>query len=147
MRIQSIFVAAILGILGSNPSSAKSKDIGALFERTEPSQATMILTREGEAWRVAFRAGGIPDGAATAADCELEAVGPQDADGIISARVIPFDGDLNTVSATEIGGDVTAIEVIVGPEGAFVTDSGASNRYCGLRSHIDGFYQRADSVY
>lgn len=147
MRLQSIFFAAILGILGSSPSSAKSKDIGALFERTEPSQATMILTREGEAWRVAFHAGGIPDGAATAADCELEAVGPQDVDGVISARVIPFNGDLNTVSAADIGGDLTVIEVSVGPEGAFVTDSGASNRYCGLGSYIDGFYRRADSVY
>lgn len=147
MHIQSIFAAAVLGILIANPSSAKSKDVGALFERTEPAQATMTLTEEGEAWRVSFRAGGIPNGAATAADCELEAVGSQDLDGVISARVVPFDGELYTVTAADIGDDAAVIEVSVGPEGAFVTDSGASARYCGLGSDIDGFYQRADTGY
>jgi hypothetical protein len=113
----------------------------------EPSQATMTLAEEGEAWRVTFNAGGIPNGAATAADCELEALGSQDLDGVISARVVPFDGELSSVSAADIAGDNSSIEVSVGPEGAFVTDSGASARYCGLGSHIDGFYQRADTGY
>jgi hypothetical protein len=107
----------------------------------------MTLAEEGEAWRVTFNAGGIPNGAATAADCELEALGSQDLDGVISARVVPFDGELSSVSAADIAGDNSSIEVSVGPEGAFVTDSGASARYCGLGSHIDGFYQRADTGY
>ena len=46
----------------------------------------MDLTRAGENWRVAFRAGGVPNGAATAADCEIQAVGPQDNDDVIAAR-------------------------------------------------------------
>jgi len=147
MHIQSIFVAAILGILSSDPSWAKSKDVGAIFERTEPSQATLTLTEEGDAWRVTFRAGGIPDGATTSADCELEAVGPQDVDGAISAQVVPFDGEFNTIGAESIGEGDATIEVSVGPEGAFVTDSGAATRYCGFGSYIDGFYRRADTGY
>ena len=147
MKILSIVFAAILGLMSSSPSAAKSKDVGALFERTEPSLGTMTLTEEGEGWRIALRVGGIPNGAATAADCELEAVGPQDHDGVISARVVPFEGELNTISAEDIAEDDAAIEVSVGPEGAFVTDNGASTRYCGFGSDIDGFYRRADTEY
>lgn len=147
MHIQSIFAAAIVGMLCANPASAKIKDVDALFQRSEPSQATMTLTEEGEAWRVRFRAGGIPNGAATAADCELEAVGPQDIDGVISATIVPFVGDINTLSAADVGEDAIVIEVNVGPEGAFVTDVGASAHHCGLGSSIDGFYQRADTDY
>lgn len=147
MKILSIVFAAILGLMSSSPSAAKSKDVGALFERTEPSLGTMTLTEEGEGWRIALRVGGIPNEAATAADCELEAVGPQDRDGVISARVVPFEGELNTISAEDIRGDDTAIEVSVGPEGAFVTDNGANTRYCGFGSDINGFYRRADTEY
>lgn len=147
MHIQSIFAAAIVGVLCVNPASATIKDVDALFERSEPSHATMTLTEEGEAWRVRFLAGGIPNGAATAADCELEAVGPQGIDGVISATIVPFVGDINTLSAADIGKDAIIIEVNVGPEGAFVTDTGASARHCGLGSSIDGFYQRTDTDY
>jgi hypothetical protein len=107
----------------------------------------MTLTEDGEAWRVRFLAGGIPNGAATAADCELEAVGPQGIDGVILATIVPFVGDINTLSASDIGKDAIVIEVSVGPEGAFVTDAGASARHCGLGSSIDGFYQRAGTDY
>jgi hypothetical protein len=147
MKILSIVFAAILGIMSSSPSAAKSKDVGALFERTEPALGTMTLSEEGDGWRIALRVVGIPNGAATAADCELEAVGPQDRDGVISARVVPFEGELNSISAEDIRGDDPAIEVSVGPEGAFVTDNGTSTRYCGFGSDIDGFYRRVDTEY
>nr|WP_314260614.1 hypothetical protein [uncultured Devosia sp.] len=147
MHFQSIVTAAIVGILCANPASAKTKDVDALFQRSEPAQATMTLTEEGDSWRVRFLAGGLPNGAATAADCELEAVGSQDNDGVISASLVPFEGDINALSAADIGDDAIVIEVNVGPEGAFVTDAGASARHCGLGSSIDGFYQRADTGY
>lgn len=46
----------------------------AVFVRDEPAAATMTLDREGEVWRFTFRAGGVPNGPATAADCEIQAV-------------------------------------------------------------------------
>lgn len=111
-----------------------------MFKRDEPAGALLILSQEGEAWRVAFRAGGIPNGGATAADCELQAVGTKDAEDVIAARVVPFEGELNEISAADIGEDASAIQVRVGPEGAIVADGGAAARFCGLGSAIDGFY-------
>lgn len=123
-------------------TTAKAAAPDAVFERDKPAKATMSLTREGENWRVAFQAGGVPNGGATAADCELQAVGPQDINDAIAARVVPFEGDLNTVTASDIGATPLVIQVRVGPEGVIVRDSGAAAKLCGLGSDIDGFYRR-----
>lgn len=117
----------------------------ALFKRDEPADATMTLNRESAGWRVAFRAGGVPNGPATAADCELQAVGLQDQEDVIAARVVPFEGELNVITAADIGADAPVIQVRMGPEGAFVQDGGAAARFCGMGSDIDGFYRRTGS--
>lgn len=145
MRIHSIVAFGLLSLLGCSSSQAETLPVDAVFERDEPASALMTLTREGEAWRIAFRAAGLPNGAATAADCEVEAVGPQDAEDVIIARVVPFDGELNSISAADIGTDVPVIRAHVGPEGVIVSDSGAAARLCGLGSDIDGFYRRTDT--
>lgn len=106
----------------------------------------MTLTEEGETWRVHFLAGGTPNGAATAADCELEAVGPQDLDGVISASAVPFEGELNTITDADIGTDAPVVQVAVGPEGVFVSDAGAAFRFCGQGSDIEGFYLRTGAL-
>ncbi|WP_292227741.1 hypothetical protein [Brevundimonas sp.] len=126
---------------------ANSAAPDAVFERTSPARASMDLTRAGENWRVAFRAGGVPNGAATAADCEIQAIGPQDNDDVIAARVVPFEGELNTVTAADIGAKPPIIQVRVGPEGVIVTDAGAAAHLCGLGSDIDGFYRRTGDAY
>jgi len=117
----------------------------ALFKRDEPADATMTLNRESAGWRVAFRAGGVPNGPATAADCELQAVGLQDREDVIAARVVPFEGELNVITAADIGADAPVIQVRMGPGGAFVQDGGAAARFCGMGSDIDGFYRRTGS--
>lgn len=126
-------------------TNTKAAAPDAVFERDEPAAATMTLDREGEVWRVTFRAGGIPNGPATAADCELQAVGPQDAEDVIAAQVVPFEGELNTVTAGDIGANAPVIQVRVGPEGVFVHDSGAAGRLCAMGSDIEGFYRRTGS--
>ena len=172
-RVQRILSAAVIGLLsltGCSPSPAESAPVEAVpeasqatphakpqeanartvapdaaFERDEPAGAAMTLSREGAAWRVAFHAGGVPNGAATAADCELHAVGPQDAEDVIATRVVPFEGELNTIIAADIGAEAPVIAVRVGPECAIIQDSGAAARFCGMGSDINGFYRRTGS--
>lgn len=129
----------------TDTAPASASDADALFKRDEPADATMTLNRESTGWRVAFRAGGVPNGAATAADCELQAVGLQDREDVIAARVVPFEGELNVITAADIGADAPVIQVRMGPEGAFVQDGGAAARFCGMGSDIDGFYRRPGS--
>nr|WP_313428306.1 hypothetical protein [Brevundimonas diminuta] len=115
------------------------------FRRTDPAQADLKLIEEGAEWRVLIRAGGLPNGGATAADCELQARGAQDRDDVIHARLIPFEGEVNELTAADIGADAPVVTVRVGPEGAFVEDSTAANRFCGMGSDISGFYSRTQT--
>lgn len=82
MRILPVAAIGLLTLAGCGPSSAKSApvragpegspaapratspkpkaraaDSDAVFQRDEPAAATMTLDREGEVWRVTFRAG------------------------------------------------------------------------------------------
>ncbi|MCZ4106773.1 hypothetical protein O3U67_01625 [Brevundimonas diminuta] len=115
------------------------------FRRTDPAQADLKLIEEGAEWRVLIRAGGVPNGGATAADCELQARGAQDRDDVIHAKLIPFEGEVNELTAADIGADAPVVTVRVGPEGAFVEDSTAANRFCGMGSDISGFYSRTQT--
>ena len=173
MRTALFFVVSVLGLSACNPVSSEgvSGDDAALspskagrsqplaavavsetqapeaeFTRASPSHAVMELTRQGDGqWRVAFSAGGVPNGAATAADCELQAVGPQDHYDVISAKPTPFTSDQGGLTSADIGAEPPAIQVRVGPEGAFVSDTGAAARYCAIGSDIDGFYKRVET--
>lgn len=128
------------------PSTAPAvAERSADFRRTDPAQADLKLIEEGAEWRVLIRAGGVPNGGATAADCELQARGAQDRDDVIHAKLIPFEGELNELTAADIGADAPVVMVRVGPEGAFVEDSTAASRFCGMGSDISGFYSRTQT--
>lgn len=145
MRIYSIILSGILGLLSLGPAHAGNASPDAILERWDPASATLSLTREGDDWRLRFRAAGLPNGAATAVDCEIEAVGTLDRDDIIAARVVPFEGELTSVTASDIGTKDLIIHVQLGPEGAIATDSGAALHLCALGSDIDGFYRDTDT--
>jgi len=172
MRTLSIVAFAALGLTACNPApgegqSGEGADKPAIavastqaatpvaavqaqapdaeFARDDPSPAVLGLTRQGGEWRIAIRAGGVPNGAATAGDCEIEAVGPQDADDVINARPVPFNSDLGGLTAADIGAEPPMIQVRVGPEGVFVADGGAASRYCPMGSDVDGFYKRVET--
>ncbi|WP_313575491.1 hypothetical protein [Brevundimonas sp.] len=127
------------------PATAPAAERSADFRRTDPAQADLKLIEEGDEWRVVIRAGGVPNGGATAADCELQARGAQDRDDVIHAKLIPFEGELNELPAADIGADAPVVTVRVGPEGAFVEDSTAAGRFCGMGSDISGFYSRTQT--
>jgi hypothetical protein len=160
----ALTLAAALMACGPAPAEApstapKAKDAAAAapatapavaersadFRRTDPAQADLKLIEEGAEWRVLIRAGGVPNGGATAADCELQARGAQDRDDVIHAKLIPFEGEVNELTAADIGADAPVVTVRVGPEGAFVEDSTAANRFCGMGSDISGFYSRTQT--
>ncbi len=151
MRINLKAVSAALGlsmalvVCGPVLAGGARNDDSADFLRVEPSAGDLTLIREKSQWRVLIRAGGLPNGAATAADCELQARGVQDRDDVIHARIIPFQGELNDLTEADIGADAPVVLVRVGPEGAFVEDSGAAARFCGMGSDISGFYVRAQT--
>lgn len=143
MRI--ILAVGILAFVIGGQARSETPVPDAVFERSEPANAVLTLTQSASEWLVYIRAGGLPNGGATAADCELGAMGPQDSEGVISARLVPFEGELASINEADLAGTDIVIEIALGPEGAFVVDGGASMRFCGMGSDIDGFYARSDT--
>lgn len=145
MRAVLTLAASAFALMAFAPVSVGGS-VDPDFVRDEPSRAVMELFQMEEGrWHFAISAGGVPNGAATAADCEIQARGPQDLDGVIHARPTPFTSPTNEMTAADIGSEPPVIEVRVGPEGVFVSDSGAAARYCGMGSDISGFYRRTDT--
>ena len=130
---------------GAKKGTRSSLSDAARFERTDPSRGTLVLEQTGEVFVLNLVAGGRPAGAATAADCAVTLEGPQDLDGVVHARVVPSSGAYGDMTADDIGPKPLNVDVMIGPEGAFVTDHGAAAKLCGMGSQLDGFYRRLDT--
>ena len=80
----------------------------------------LTLTPKGDVWRVSLSGGALSDGAATAADCELEAEGALK-DGRIEARVVPFEGTNISLSAADLATRPATARVTLNAETASVS--------------------------
>lgn len=123
------------------PNAGVGTPVGP-FTRTEPSNGELNLRREGDNWRVFLVAGGIPNGAATAADCELQAVGPRNGDRI-EAKVVPFEGELGSISAEDLDGTTIPVTVTLSGNTATVDAQEATVSLCPMNSDIGGRYVKA----
>lgn len=85
--------------------------------------------------------GGVPTnmGAATPADCELQAEGPL-ADDRIAGRVIPFEGDISSLTAEDLQGRNYRVDIHVAGDVAHVSTDYDG---CGMGADLNGEYQRA----
>lgn len=112
------------------------------FQRTAPSTGAIGYSREGDVVTLTFVVGGNPNGAATAADCMLQIKGPQGQDDVVRGNVVPSVTSLGEVTQDDIGSDPIKVDVMIGPEGAMVTDHGAARKLCAMGVQLDGFYKR-----
>ena len=100
----------------------------------------LTLSQEEDGWSIRLL-GGVPTnmGAATPADCELQAEGAL-ADDRIAGRVVPFDGDINSLTAQDLQGRSYRVEVHVAGDVAHVSTDYDG---CGMGADLNGEYRRA----
>ncbi|KSB89756.1 hypothetical protein AS593_01650 [Caulobacter vibrioides] len=101
-------------------------------------RGVLTLTPNGETWRVSLSGGVLADGAATAADCELEAEGVL-RNGRIEAKVVPFEGTNISLGAAELAARPAKAEVILNAEAAIVS---TDFQGCGVGADLSGRYAR-----
>lgn len=99
----------------------------------------LMLSPAGSGWSIRLL-GGVPTnmGAATPADCELQAEGPL-ADDRIDGRVVPFEGDINILTAQDLQGRSYRVEVRVAGDVARVSTDYDG---CGMGADLNGEYER-----
>ncbi len=109
------------------------------YEATSPAPGTLTLSDAGDGqWHVALRGGAVPDGASTAADCELEARGPL-AEGRITADVVPFEGTLMSLTEADLAREPATVSIVLDGDVATVTTDYAQ---CALGADLAGTYTR-----
>jgi len=103
-------------------------------------RATLTLTPAGAGWHVGLKGGAsATDGAAVAADCEIQAEGPLNGQ-TIDAKVVPFEGTDLTVTAQDLAARPAGVKVDVAAQGAIVS---TDFQGCGVGANLSGRYVRA----
>lgn len=109
------------------------------YEATSPAPGMLTLSDAGDGqWHVALRGGAVPDGASTAADCELEARGPL-AEGRITADVVPFEGTLMSLTEADVAREPATVSIVLNGDLATVTTDYA---HCAMGADLAGTYTR-----
>lgn len=120
-------------------SVASAASPAGRYEATSPAPATLALSDAGDGqWHIALRGGAVPNGAATAADCELEARGPL-ADGRIAADVVPFEGTLNSLTEADLAREPATVTIVLNGDIATVETDYAQ---CAMGADLAGTYRR-----
>lgn len=111
------------------------------YKRSKPNGGTLTITRQGNQWHMFVIAGGLPNGVATAADCEVAALGALHA-ARITARPLPWRSERITITPndlTDVDGTVT-VSFVKG--GVQLNAVGITGPLCPPGSSFDGFYRR-----
>jgi hypothetical protein len=75
VKLKVIFVSLAIAVVPITPLNAQSVSPTGHYAKKRGGAGEMRVEKIGEGWQVFVGAGGIPKGAATAADCTLISVG------------------------------------------------------------------------
>jgi hypothetical protein len=139
MKLEIVSVA-IAATLMTFASAQAETNIAGKYSRAKPSRSDLVITQDGDQWKITLDGAGdpMPAGAA-AADCHMEAKGSLK-NGALLAKVIPFTGDENSVEAGDLQTGEHVFVVKFDALGAHITKEDVS--FCGLGSDLLGLYKK-----
>jgi hypothetical protein len=136
-EIVSVAIAATFLMLASAQAETS---IAGKYSRAKPSHSNLVITEDGDQWKITLDGAGDPRPAgAAAADCHMEAKGSLK-NGVLSAKVIPFTGDANSVEAGDLQTGDHVFVVKFSASGARITKDDVS--FCGEGSDLLGLYKK-----
>ncbi|MGA2636937.1 hypothetical protein [Methylocella sp.] len=137
MKLVSVAIAATLLTFASAQAET---NIAGKYSRAKPSRSDLVITPDGDQWKITLDGAGDPMPAGTAAaDCHMEAKGSLK-NGVLLAKVIPFTGDENSVEAGDLQTGEHVFIVKFDGSGAHVTKEDVS--FCGEGSDLLGLYKK-----
>src|SRR5580692_11637752 len=119
MKLEMVSVAIAATLLTFASAQAET-NIAGKYSRAKPSRSNLVITQDGDQWKITLDGAGDPMPAgAVAADCHMEAKGSLK-NGTLSAKVTPFAGDENSVEAGDLQTGELVFIVKFGASGAHV---------------------------
>lgn len=121
-----------------------SSPASAHFHRDIPSAADMILTKNGDRWRVTITATGLAnDSLENGSACQIQAVGRL-SEGHLIAHPVPSNGDVSQSSEDDVL-DMESLDISAG-DGGLVVVSSRTIPICGGNQDLTGSYLPAENV-
>ena len=139
MKLKLIFGCLAIGLVQITELDAQPVSPAGHYTKKRGGIGEMRVEKTGQGWRVFVSAGGIPRGAATAADCTLIAVGEIKGNtfqGEIKYQLDTADDKPSPDNAVESGDKMT---ITFAPRFATVT---AADVGCGIGTGIFGRYTK-----
>jgi hypothetical protein len=115
--------------------------IDGSYHRSKPA-GDLVITQEGNAWRVSITAASPADNPEmAAADCHLQGVGTLNGTRL-SAKVVPFklEGDDVDVSAEDVK-ELAPMSITIGAD-SITVDTADFGSVCGTNSDLTGLYKK-----
>jgi len=132
-------VLVALGLIAC--ASPPAADVAGRYRHEGPVGATLEVRREADEYAVRLEGGGSDAGAATAADCIIEARGGLDGT-VLHAGFGPVETDTFSYSAAQAASEGRTVAIAFEPGAAVVREADTFG-YCGLEATLVGRYQRA----
>ena len=137
---QAILAALWLTACANAPGA---DDISGLYRHAGPVAAILAVRPEGGRYLVRLEGGGSAQaGAASAADCVIEARGEQEG-GVLRAPFGPVETDTFSYGAAQAADEARTVEIRFEPGGAEVVAADTFG-YCGLGAEFAGRYRIED---
>lgn len=131
-----LFVVLSWNLTAAYPAAPK---IAGTYVAAGRVKSSMVVGIRGDTVRIFLEGGSNPmDGPSVAGDCEAAAEGKLDGN-VIRANLVPFEGDLYSLSASDIARLNSAVLVTFVGNRAVVEGTFS---HCGLRSGLAGTYYR-----
>lgn len=111
------------------------------YQRSKPSGGTLTIKRQGNQWHLFVIAGGLPNGAATAADCEVAAIGSLARTHIV-ARPVPWRSERITITPNDLYDVHGTVTVSFVKGGVRLTATDITGPLCPMGSSFDGYYRK-----
>jgi hypothetical protein len=129
--------------LAACASGTDEDDIAGRYRHAGPIAATLEVRPDAAGYRVRLEGGGsMRDGAASAADCVVEAWGELTG-GVLRARFGPVETDRFSYGAAQAAEEGRTLEIVFEPRAAEVVAADTFG-YCGLDAELAGRYPSAD---
>jgi hypothetical protein len=136
-RSPAALTALVLGACASAPPPA---DPAGRYQHEGPSAATLEVRPDAGQYVVRLEGGGAnAAGAATAADCVIEARGALE-DGVLRAAFGAVESDTFSYGAAQAADEGRTVEIRFAPGSAEVLDA-ATTGYCGWGADFTGRYR------
>jgi len=144
-RIRTTAAAVRLGCLalvalGLVACGSAPADVAGRYRHEGPVGATLEVHREADEYAVRLEGGGSDAGAATAADCIIEARGGLDG-AVLHAGFGPVETDTFSYSAAQAASEARTVAIAFEPGAAVVREADTFG-YCGLDATLVGRYQK-----